>query len=369
MKVVLIASFAKSLIQFRGKLISDLVASGADVVALAPDDSPDAASDLKKIGARFVPYFLSRASLNPLRDLRSCRELVKILRKERPDAVLSYTAKPMTYGSFAAGRARVGQSFSMVTGLGYSFSGHSFKQRLLRFVQLSLYRRAFRQNKLVIFQNEDDRAEFVRLKVVPRDKTRVVAGSGIDLEKYPVQPIEGSKITFLMIARLLHEKGVAEYCQAAGRISEVMPGQCEFILVGGEDPNPGGISAVEMKEWLGPVKWVGEQQDVCPYLTESTCYVLPSYREGTPRSTLEALSTGRPVITTDAVGCRETVEEGVNGWLVPPRDANALSEAMICAASLPIERLREMGSASRALAEQRFDVQLVNRNLLDWIKE
>ncbi|MEM9282985.1 MAG: glycosyltransferase family 4 protein, partial [Verrucomicrobiota bacterium] len=237
-----------------------------------------------------------------------------------------------------------------------------------RAVQICLYRLAMRSNRFVVFQNPDDRRFFVERGIVKEFQAEVVSGSGVDLERYPRAPLPIGTFTFLMIARLIREKGVEVFLRAA----ELMGGEKEvkFVLVGGLDPNPGGLSQAEILGGKGNVEWVGEQSDVVPFIRNCHCFVLPSYyREGIPRSILEAMAVGRPVITTDSVGCRETVEEGENGWKIPVRDHEALAGAMLEALSLSREELQRRGDHSRRLAEDRFDVDLVNAQLIKWVLE
>lgn len=368
MKIAIVSNHIPTLLRFRGDLMSALVEMGHEVLAMVPPDFPDLVGELEKLGVTFVPYPLDRTTTNPFEDWKSFLTLKKEMGRSRPEVVLCYTTKPMIYGSFAASRAGANRIVSLVSGLGYGFTRTGMKQRILSFIQRALYRRAFRCNRWVVFQNPDDRALFEEWKLVEKHQSAVVAGSGVRLDDFPFHPVPSmGSFTFVMVARLLKEKGVLEYLEAARRVESELPGSCRFLLVGGEDENPGGLTLESLAKIESPVEFLGQQSEVKPFLEQSHCFVLPSYREGTPRSTLEALATGRPVVTTDAVGCRETVDHGVNGWLVEVGNPEALAEAMIEVASLSRERLEDYSKASRRRAEDIFDVRKVNEKMISFL--
>lgn len=363
--VALLGSYAPSLILFRGPLIAEMVKRGHRVVAMAPGISSEVADTLREMGAEPREVPLVNSSLNPLASIRSISALTRLLREIRPDAFIGYTIKPVTLGSIAAARAGVGRIVALVTGLGYAFTGgRGAKRGLSRAAASLLYRLAFRRCHRIIFQNPDDRDFFGRLGLLPRDaKVSLVNGSGIDLDAFTPAPLPAG-MSFLMIARFLGDKGVREYGEAAKRLKTKYP-EAAFRLAGYFDPSPDGVPEEEIAVMAqGGVELLGRLADVRPAIASATVYVLPSYREGTPRSVLEALAMARPVITTDAPGCRETVEDGVNGLLVPPRDADALAGAME-RLILDRRRLEPMAKASRALAERKFDVHAVNRAILE----
>jgi glycosyltransferase involved in cell wall biosynthesis len=267
----------------------------------------------------------------------------------------------VTLGAMAAAKVGVPSFVALVTGLGFAFTeGGGLKRHVSRIAASRLYRRAFRLAKAIIFQNPDDRDEFVRRGLVPQGApVTIVNGSGIDLERFEPAPLTAEP-RFLMISRLLGDKGVREYGAAAARLKARHP-QASFRLVGYFDRSPDAIREEELADYRrGGVEFLGKLDDVRPAIAEANIYVLPSYREGTPRSVLEALAMGRPVVTTDAPGCRETVEDGVNGFLVPPREAGPLEAAMERFILEP-ELIATMGGRSRALAERKFDVRAVNR--------
>jgi len=362
-RVVLFGSFAPSLTLFRGRLIEAMVARGHQVFALAPDMAPDIVADLKALGAtpRTVP--LGRTSLDPFEANRSAGAIADLFAELRPDIVLAYTIKPIVLGGPAA--RSVGARFvPVVTGLGYAFTGGFEPKRMLARTMASLlYRRAFGAAEIAIFQNPDDLADFRRLRLLRRRlPTAIINGSGVDIDHYAQAPLPPEP-SFLMIARLLGDKGVREYGEAARRLKQDFP-HVPVSLVGYLDSAPDGISQAQLDAIVaGGVAYIGVLHEVRPAFAAHSIYVLPSYREGTPRSVLEALSMGRPVITTDAPGCRETVVPGVNGLLVPPRNAGALYEAMAELVRNP-ERLPAMGQASRRIAEEKYDVRKVNEDLL-----
>lgn len=368
MKIIILASFAVSLRNFRGPLISALRAAGHEVHAAAPGLLRDTETLdwLSERGVICHDVPLSRAGLNPLADLRAMLASRDLMRKIAPDVFLGYTAKAVIWGLIAARLARVPQRVALITGLGYAFTGSAGGLRgLMRLALSRLYRTALRRATLIFFQNPDDRADFQRMGLIPSGVTvRLVAGSGIDLENFPMQRLPPGPVRFLLIARLLADKGIREYVAAARLLRKDWP-EVEFHLVGGTDPNPAGIADTEVQAWhaAGDVIWHGHLSDVRPLLVQAHVYVLPSYREGTPRTVLEAMATGRAVITTDAPGCRQTVAEGETGFLVPVRDAEALAAAMIRFLQEPalIERL---GAAARDRAETVFDVNRVNAQML-----
>ncbi len=369
MKFLLIASFAESITLFRGPLIHALSAKGMDVHIAAPGLTPDspARHQLEAIGLTVHDIQLRRTGMNPLRDLMALGSLWRIMLQLRPDYVLGYTIKPVIYGSMAAWLARVPHRYALITGLGYAFAGSQgtgSRQGLCRRLAQKLYTLALARVHKVFFQNPDDEELFRTLHILRDDaQTVVVNGSGINLKQFAPAPLPGAP-HFLLIARLLGNKGVREYCEAAQRIHQHSP-QARFSLVGWLDDNPDSISQQELDAWLsqGHLSFLGKLSDVRTALAACNVYVLPSYREGTPRTVLEAMSMGRAVITTDAPGCRETVVDGYNGYLVPIRNVDALAGAMQRFIDDPALAPR-MGAHSRRLAETKYDVGKVNAIML-----
>lgn len=366
-KVAVIAGYAPSLLNFRGPLIRTLRERGHEVIAFAPEHDVETATELLKLGVRYHPVPFERNGLNPLADLRGTRELTALLRRERPDVVFAYTVKPVVFGSFAARAAGIRRIYSMITGLGYTFTPEDGRTRVLNVLVRGLYGAALRFNRRAIFQNPDDRAVFTRGHLVDEDRTCLVNGSGVDLDHYAPAPLPPGPPTFLLLSRLLRVKGVLEYVQAARQLTQQLgPGRARFVLVGPLDTNPSGITQADLDAWQaeGVVEYLGSTTDVRPALAACHVFVLPSYGEGVPRTVLEALATGRAVVTTDAPGCRETVVPGRNGLLIPTKDPAALAAAMRLFIDDP-SLAQRMGEASLELARQKYDVRLVNRQMLE----
>jgi glycosyltransferase involved in cell wall biosynthesis len=334
------------------------------VTALAPPETDGVPARLAELGISFEPIMLRRLGLDPIGDLRSTLSMVRALRRIRPDVVFTYTVKPVIFGTLAATLAGIRRRYAMITGLGYPFGNETAKQRWVGRAVRWLYRLALPRNEVLFFQNPDDQAELVRARIVEAERTVRVNGSGVDLDRFQLQPPVTEPVRFLLMSRLIREKGLAVFAQAASRLRERFPA-AEFLILGSFDPGPAGIPPEEIQTWAskGWVRYLGKTEDVRPYIAEASVVVLPSYREGTPHSVLEGMAMGRPVITTNAPGCRETVREGENGYLVPVRDPEALAQAMARFLEAP-DRIVEMGHRSRAYAEENFDVRAVNAAML-----
>lgn len=366
-RVAFVASYAPSLTLFRGPLIRDIVARGHAMLCAAPDIDDEIAARLREWGAEVREIPLSRTGLNPVRDLRTILALTRLFREWRADVVMGYTPKPAIYGTIAANRAGVPRIVPMITGLGYAYlEGGGLTRRIVRGVMSALYRHALSLSHGVVFHNKDDARIFAELRIVPPGLPVAVSrGSGVDIAHYarqPLPPLDG-EIRFLMIARLVRYKGVAEYCEAA-RMLRRQGAKARCLLAGPPETGPAGFPLELLEGYADAVTWLGPSDDVRPLLRDAHVYVLPSYGEGMPRTVLEALATGRPIITTRARGCRETVSQGVNGYLVPVRDAAALARAM----SKMIERrndLPAMAAESRKIAEKEFDVKQINELMLN----
>jgi glycosyltransferase involved in cell wall biosynthesis len=375
-RIMIFAGFDRSLLNFRGPLIRAMLAAGHEVVACAPAELPGVAQALSDLGARFVPVDLSRTGLNPLVDLRYRRQVRDLVRRERPEVVLAYTIKPVVYGLPAAKAAGAPRVYALITGLGAAFNTGGLKGGVLRLVASTLYRRALRLASVVMVQNRDIAERFAALGITTaRSKVMVVAGSGIDTDAFRAQPMRNGSPVFLLLARMLRDKGVEEYV-AAARLVKSKYSTARFLLVGDTDPNPAAISSAQLQRWSreGFVTYLPAVADVRPLLKECTAYVLPSYHEGMPRSVLEAMASARPVITTDTIGCRETVmnagsidaesiRTGDNGLLVPVRNSSALAAAMTrFVTDFPLATA--MGQSGRIIAEQQFDVRRINDVML-----
>ena len=364
-----------SLLNFRGALLRALVQSGASVIAAAPAETPGVAQRLASMGVRFEPFALARAGMNPIADGLSFVGLIRLFRRTRPDVALGYTIKPVIYGSLAAQWVGVRRVYALITGLGAAFHTRGLKGRVLRFVAVALYRIALRRCNKVFVQNKDIAELFIREGIVPAGKLVVVPGSGVDTQHFEFVPMPSGQPVFLLLARMLRDKGVEEYVAAARIVKKQLPG-ARFHLVGDTDPNPSAIALKQLHQWNGEgvVEYHSAVSDVRPLLGECTVYVLPSYHEGLPRSVLEAMAVGRAIITTDTIGCRDLVAAprladsagvrwGENGALVPVRDVAGLAAAMVHMAIHP-ELASTMGKCGRGLAEEFYDVNRVNFQML-----
>ncbi len=366
----LITSQAFSLHNFRGPLIREWVARGIQVIALAPDYDDADRRAVTALGAEPVEFRLDRASLRPLQDIRDLLALIRLLRRLDLDATFTYFIKSVIYGTLAARLAGIGRRFAMVEGAGYVFSeteaGARLSTRLLRSVVSAMYRAALRGADAVFFLNAEDVDLFLNRRMATPEQVEQLGGIGVELDRLaPAPPVLGP-VTFLLAARLLVHKGVHDYVEAARRIRRQHPA-VRFVLLGSPDLNPASVSEQQLRDWQaeGVVEWQPHVADVRPWLAEASVFVLPSwYREGVPRGIQEAMAMGRPIITTDMPGCRDTVERGVTGFLVPPHDIDALVVALLRFIEAPT-LIAEMGRASRLRAEALFDVRRSNRLVLD----
>lgn len=363
-KVVISSNTAWSLFNFRAGLIRALVSKGYEVVVVAPYD--EYAQKLSSLGCRYIPIHMDNKGANPVRDLLLLLRFLMLLRSESPAVYLSYTVKPNIYGSIAAHFLSI-PVVNNIAGLGVVF----IKDSILTKIVKMLYRLSLSRSFKVFFQNNEDRELFIRDSLVDANKTDRLPGSGVDLRHYNAEaqlysPLPTVKtdnpLRFLLAARMLWDKGVGNYVDAARLVKKRYP-DVEFYLLGFLDViNPAAISKEQMSKWVseGVVNYLGVTDDMKSFLANADCVVLPSfYREGVPRVLLEAAAMGRPIITTDAVGCRDVVDDGVNGFLVIPRDVHDLAEKMVRMIELPLEARLLMGSKSRAKMELEFDENIV----------
>jgi len=363
-KIVKILNYSPTLINFRGDLIRALVELGHEVICFGPEAGFE--QPLQELGADYRQIPLHRTGLNPLKDIKTLFSLRKVLKEIKPDIVFSYTVKPIVYGSIAAHMAGVRQMYAMIEGLGYVFTEQSIKQKILRQLVCFLYRKALKYNRVVFFLNPDDMQLFIESGIVPNAvKPVLINGIGVNIEKFAFAPPKLSPVTFLLIARLIKDKGILEYVESARLLKQKYP-DARFQLLGPLDINPVAITQEQLEQWTkeGIIEYLGKTNDVRPYIADASVFVLPSfYREGTPRSVLEAMSMGRPIITTDAPGCKETVIDGRNGFLVPVKDVDTLKSAMEKFILKP-DLIVQMGEQSRIIAEEKYDVRKVNRAIL-----
>lgn len=368
-RVALITSGARTVPNFRGTLIEELVRRGSEVLALAPDWDDETRAATRALGAVPVDMALSRTGLNPVRDAVDTVRMTALLRRLRPDAILTYFAKPNTYGMLAGWMAGVKRRIAMVEGLGFAFESTELagvKARLVASGARLLYRAAFSRADHVLFLNDADEAVFREGKLVEPDKIVAFGGIGVDLHAFaPVTPVLDPP-TFLLMARLLRGKGILEYAEAAALVKARHP-SARFVLLGDVDANPDSLRREDVEPWVarGVLEWPGHVSDVRATLAAASVFVLPAWcREGLPRSTQEAAAMAKPIITTDVVGCRDTVMDGENGFMIPGRDVPALAAAMTRFVEEP-GLIASMGRASRRLAEQRWDGHAKSRELAD----
>lgn len=369
-RIVIIGSYPPSLVKFRGELISDIVGLGHEVYVCAPEPDTGLKNKLVDMGVHYRTIGFQRAGIDPAADVKVLWELYRLFRKLRPDAVLGYTIKPVIYGSLAARLAGVNRIYSMITGLGYTFLGQGRKARLVGLIAKILYRISLSVNSKVFFQNPDDLQLFQQRALVKPQQAVQINGSGVNLKYFSSSGGISTTPDFLLIARLLRDKGIYEFVEAAKQLKEAYPDKnLKFTMVGWLDENPAAIDPEDLERWAasGLISYLGKLDDVRSAINDSSVYVLPSYREGTPRTVLEAMSMGRPIITTDAPGCRETVIHGRNGFVVPVKDSTALSQAMERFINEP-SLIPAMGAESRKLAEEKFDVRKVNKVIISTMK-
>ena len=369
MKILVIAGLAESLLNFRGSLLIAMIDSGLDVHVAAPalSDGCPLRLQLEDLGVSAHNIPLRRTGLNPLVDLCSLLSLWGLMCRIRPDVVLAYTIKPVIYGTLSAWLAGVPRRYALITGLGYAFSGNDRGglRAKVKLVLIFLFRLALARATKTFFQNRDDQNLFFKTGLLDvHSISFVVNGSGVDLNHFSVSSLPPGPPHFLLIARLLGDKGVREYAHAAQRIRFFYP-YATFSLVGWFDENPDSISKHELDEWVstGTLRYLGRLHDVRPAIASCSVFVLPSYREGMPRTVLEAMAMGRAVITTDVPGCRDTVVDADNGFLVPAKSVDALVAAMQRFIQDP-DLARRMGHRGRNLAEEKFDVHMVNDVML-----
>ena len=367
--ILIIASYGPSLINFRLNLIKKLISKGYKVSIASPKDrfSDNLQKELKDLGVNINIFSLSSVSLNFFKDFKTILKIFRIIQKSKPNIIISYTAKPVIYTGLVLKYFKKISYFPMITGLGYAFIHKELiKYKIVKYIITKLYQISLKNSSKIIFQNKDDQSLFLELKIIKDQNTsNVVNGSGVDLNTYPLSDLP-SKPVFLMISRLLVDKGVREFVEAA-KIVRSRFSNARFQLAGSLDENPSSITAKELQSWINEkhIEYLGEIKSVQPILRLCKYYVLPSYREGTPRSTLEALSTGRPIITTDVSGCRETVVHEKNGLLIPARDIASLTNAMIRLLEEKEEVIQNMGKESFLIAKNKFEVNKVNDSLFN----
>ena len=352
----------KTVFNFRGDLVKDMVARGNTVLVTGPNK--DFVDDIYALGIeKFIEIPFVKDDTGIDGDVRYFLQLFNVMKAERPDLVFSYTIKPVVYGSIAAGLTGVKHIFAMVTGLGRVYSSDDFKLKVLRLVTNSLYKMAFRQCERVIFQNKDDIRELTKAHFLSEKKTALVNGSGVNMERFTKSAFPDNPV-FLMVGRVIKEKGVLEFCNAARTLKKEIP-KARCILLGGFDQSIGALKPEDIQPFIedGSIEFPGEVKDPVAFYSSCSVFVLPSYyREGLPRTILEAMSCGRPVITTDWPGCREPIVNGKNGFLVEVQNSDALAEKMILLAKNRA-MLEYMGEAAWNHCRENYAVETVNAQM------
>ncbi len=372
MKIVIIGTVASSFLGFRAELIKTLRAKQHTVYAFTSEYSQNDLKRIEELGAIPVTYQLNRGGLNPLADITATYALSKKIKSIAPDLVLSYFAKPVIFGTLAAKLAKVPKVIGMLEGLGYTFTdqpeGLTKKTQIIKNMQTLLYKVALPQLDTLIFLNPDDPKDLLERYSIKVKQVEILGGIGLNLNEYAYHPIDHIErpIKFLFIGRLLKEKGIHEFIAAVRQVKQRYP-DAQFTVLGEVDSaNLGALQPSELDELTSSniINYPGQVKNVQEWITDSHVFVLPSYREGVPRSTQEAMAIGRAVITTDVPGCRETVIDGVNGFLVEKWNPQALAEKMIYFIEHP-EQIKIMGDESYRIAQEKFDADKVNKRLLD----
>lgn len=367
MKIVVLSSHTTSLFWFRLDMMKEFVDLGHEVIATGsePEEIWQEKFNSTNIIYRCIP--VHRNGINPCNDLITFWHLYKFLKQEKPDKVFTYQAKTIVYGSIAARLNKISDIYILIAGLGSVFRGFGLKNSLLKAIMRLQYRIACNLSRRVFFQNNDDKYEFIKQGIVNEAKTAIINGSGVNLSKFKPAPLPLHP-AFLFIGRLLKDKGIIEYLEAASMIKKIYP-DARFMLVGPYDSNPSGIKPDELEPYIqnGIVEFYGEVSDVRPFIAQCSVYVLPSYHEGTPKTVLEAMAMARPIITTDAPGCRETVTDRCNGFLVPVKDPAAIVEKMGWYIENQTE-MKKMGLESLEICIKNFDVKKVNSDIIKSMK-
>lgn len=366
-KVLMCSVFAEALYKSRHELIMEFLNLGYEVILVAPEPEDFLTKYFKGMKVKYYQLNLQRTGINPANDWNTIMEIRKIILKENPNITYSFGgAKAAIYTTIAASKAKVKDNYCMINGLGSIFRGKGLKNGLIKLVMSNLFKYSLKRSSGVLFQNSDDLNEFIKHGLVDKNKCTIVNGSGVNLDIFKYSPIP-KKDVFLFVGRLLRDKGIYEFVDAAKIVKKKNP-DVEFWILGGYDSNPTSVKESEMNSWVdsGLVKYFGRQVDVLPYYQESSVFVLPSYHEGTPRTCLEAMAVGRPTITTDAPGCKETVINGKTGFLVPIRDSVSLANKMEHFISNPQEKV-EMGNNALAFVKEKYDVNKVNKSIIDFI--
>lgn len=367
MKILIISPRNKTVFNFRGDLIKDMIARGNEVYVVGPNR--EFVDDVLALGVKeFIEVALVKDNTSVSGDFKYLRKLVKVMKEVKPDLVFAYTIKPVVYGAIAAKKAGVKKIIPMVTGLGRVYASESLKTKIVRFVTRILYKKAFKGCERVLFQNGDDVREFVEGGYLPQSKTAVVNGSGVNMTRFYRSELP-EKPVFMMVSRIIKEKGILDFAQAARIVKKQVP-EARFVILGGYDKSIGALKEEDLKEYIddGSIELPGEVKDPVAFYGKCSVLVLPSYyREGLPRAILEGMSCGRPIVTTDWVGCREPIVDGVNGFLVPVKNPEELAKKMYILAT-DRQKLLEMADAAYNTCKEKYEVGIVNAQMREIMK-
>lgn len=362
MKFVLISPKNRTAWNFRGDLIKDIIAMGNEVIVTGPNDID--VEKIEALGARFVKIPMEKTGVNALSDLKYINALKKLFKAEKPDITFGYTIKPVIYGAIAAKLAKVKRRYSMIAGAGYVFVAKTAKAKVIRMIVKTLYRIGFACAHKVVFMNPDDMNDFVSQRLLKKEKCCMVNGSGVNMERFAREELPKEPV-FFMLSRALRCKGVAEYLEAAQIVHDKYPDVRIMFLGEIDESMQDSLKQQEVQKYIdsGAIEYYPEHPDVRVYYRQCSVFVLPSHREGIPRTVQEAMAMGRPVIVTDAPGCRETVKDGETGFLVPVEDPQALADTMCRFIEEP-ELIAKFGHAGYEYCKEKFDVRKVNKALL-----
>lgn len=362
MKILVVSPKNKTVFNFRGDLIKDMIAKGNDVYVTGPNK--DFVDDIMALGVKkFIEIPLVKDNTSITGDFAYLKKLKAVMKEIQPELVFEYTIKPVIYGSIAARSCGIKKIYPMVTGLGRVYASESIKTKAVRLITKILYKTAFKGCNKVIFQNPDDVQEFVDGHYLPSDKCVVVNGSGVNMERFYRSDIP-EKPVFLMVSRIIKEKGVLDFANAAREVKKKAP-EARFIVLGGYDKSIGALKEEDIKEYIddGSIELPGEVKDPVSFYAQASVFVLPSYyREGLPRTILEGMSCGRPIITTDWTGCREPIEDGVNGYLVPIKNPEELAKRMYELATNR-EKVLRMSDVAYKTCKEKYAVEIVNQQM------
>jgi glycosyltransferase involved in cell wall biosynthesis len=348
-------------------MMIDFIKHGHTVVAMGSESEDDWLSKFAEYGIKYKQLFVERNGINPFSDLKTYKQLSQFMQEEKPDKIFAYQAKTVVYGSLAAKANGITEVYPLIAGLGSVFRGNGLKNRIIKVVMKIEYKAACNASMKVFFQNNDDKNEFINNGLIKEDKTTIINGSGVNLEEFKHEPLPEIP-AFLFIGRLIKDKGIIEYLEACKRIKIIYP-EVRCLLVGPYDSNPSALQYGELQPYIdqGIIEYYGEQSDVRPYIKLCSTFVLPSYHEGIPKTVLEAMAMGRSIITSNAPGCRETVTDEYNGFLVSIQDIDGLVEKMkILIEDSSMNKL--MGENSLKLAREKYDVNLVNKSIMETMK-